>query len=415
MSKERVKKYLYTVLTGFGIIALSILFFFILFKSDDVKRTFGMVSNILKPFVYGAVISYLLVPVCNFISNKLQIILQKKIKNEKTVIRISETIGIFLSLVFAGAIIYALLYLVIPQVFTSIMGILEVLPHNIERAIDWIQQILKDNPMIRDYVQQVSSMVTDNFEIWINTKLMPSIQSILNGFSSGIFGVVIFLKNIFIGVIVAIYLLSNRVKFKAQTKKLLYSCLKVKNANFIVSELRFANKVFGGFISGKLLDSLIIGIICFVVMSILRMPYTMLISVIVGVTNIIPFFGPFIGAIPSALLIFMISPIQCFYFIIFVLILQQFDGNILGPKILGDSIGLDSFWVLFSILFFGGVYGFPGMVLGVPTFAVLNDLIKKAINRSLKKKELSRVREVYEGLQYIDEESGEYHYFDEKK
>ena len=195
-------------------------------------------------------------------------------------------------------------------------------------------------------------------QVWLNTKFLPDMQVIVSGVSAGLISALAAVKNIVIGIFAAAYLMGNRKKFAAQGKKLIYSFAKVPVANGILDEIHYINRVFGGFIDGKLLDSLIMGILCFVIMNLLNMPYTMLISVIVGVTNIIPFFGPFIGAIPSALIILTDSPVKCVYFLILILVLQQFDGNFLGPKILGDSTGLSSFWVLFSILLFGGLMGF---------------------------------------------------------
>ena len=189
---------------------------------------------------------------------------------------------------------------------------------------------------------------------------------------------------------------------------IIYGAFPLKIANKVIEECRFVHHVFGGFIIGKLLDSLIIGILCFILLTIMKMPYVLLVSVIVGVTNISPFFGPFIGAIPSAFLILLVSPRQCLYFIGLILLLQQFDGNILGPKILGDSTGVSSFWVLFSILLFGGLFGFVGMIIGVPTFAVFYRLTTELVTYLLGKKELSADISSYERLDYIDNEKKTY-------
>ena len=152
--------------------------------------------------------------------------------------------------------------------------------------------------------------------------------------------------------------------------------------------MRFANKTFGGFLSGKIIDSLIIGILTFAIISIFNIPYSVLISVIVGVTNIIPYFGPFLGAIPCGIILLMVDPFKCITFLIIVLILQQIDGNIIGPKILGDSTGLSSFWVIFAITLFGGFFGVFGMFVGVPLFAVIYAAIRTFINQRLEKKRL---------------------------
>ena len=292
---------------------------------------------------------------------------------------------------------------------------MQVLPGNVVKWSDWIQQKLADDEVLANYAEQFINAAYQNMQVWLNTKFLPDMQVIVSGVSAGLISALAAVKNIVIGIFAAAYLMGNRKKFAAQGKKLIYSFVKVPVANGILDEINYINRVFGGFIDGKLLDSLIIGILCFIIMNFLNMPYSMLISVIVGVTNIIPFFGPFIGAIPSALIILTDSPIKCVYFLILILVLQQFDGNFLGPKILGDSTGLSSFWVLFSILLFGGLMGFVGMVIGVPTFAVIYDLIKKYSNWMLRKKKLATDTAVYEELSSIEQEGEGYRYVHNKE
>ena len=233
--------------------------------------------------------------------------------------------------------------------------------------------------------------------------VVPNIYRIIGSVSSGVVLVVRAVFDILIGLIVMVYLLNMKEKLLAQAKMIIYGVFPLKIANKVIEEGRYVHQVFGGFIIGKLLDSLIIGLICFVLLGFANMPYVLLVSVIVGVTNVIPFFGPFIGAIPSAFLILLSDPMKCLYFLIFVLLLQQFDGNILGPKILGDSTGLSSFWVLFSILLFGGLMGFVGMIIGVPTFAVMYRLVTEFTTWRLGKKALSGNLNEYDRLNYIDE------------
>ncbi|WP_367933186.1 AI-2E family transporter, partial [Enterocloster citroniae] len=265
-------------------------------------------------------------------------------------------------------------------------------------------KLFEDNPDVQQAVMPYYEQAVEEFQKWLTEKLVPNMSMIIGQLSTGLLNVVTVVKNILIGVIVMVYFLNIKDTLAAQSKKIIYSVFKLKEANRIVSEVRFAHGVFGGFITGKLLDSLIIGIMCFFALKFLKMPYVLLISVIIGVTNVIPFFGPFIGAIPSAFLILLVSPMKCLYFLIFILILQQFDGNILGPKILGDSTGLPSFWVLFSILLFGGLMGFVGMIIGVPTFAVIYRLTSMYVSNSLVKKDLSSRTEDYLRLDHIDEE-----------
>ena len=239
---------------------------------------------------------------------------------------------------------------------------------------------------------------------WTNSTadLIPNIERVVTGLYTGVINVIAWLKNVLIGVIVMLYLLNMKELLCAQAKKIVYGVFPVTVANNVIERFRFIHQVFGGFIIGKLIDSLIIGILTFMVMSFLQMPYTLLISVIIGVTNVIPFFGPFIGAIPSALLLLLVSPKQCIWFLVMILVIQQFDGNILGPKILGNTTGLSSFWVLFSILFFGGLLGPLGMIIGVPLFAVIYRLAADFIERNLKRKKLSEKTADYHGLDHIE-------------
>ena len=208
--------------------------------------------------------------------------------------------------------------------------------------------------------------------------------------------------NLAIGIIASVYLLCNMEGFGASCKRMIYSILSVDRAKKFLDALAFVNKTFMGFINGKLVDSAIIGVLCYIVCSILDMPFTLLVSVIVGVTNIIPFFGPFIGAIPSSIIILMVSPIKCLIFVVFVFLLQQLDGNVIGPKILGSTTGVSAFWVMFSIILGAGLFGFWGMLLGLPVFVVIYTAINLAVEDSLKRKNLPSEQLDYFGLDHID-------------
>lgn len=400
LNKEELKKYIYAGITGCVIIGFGILLYFIIQKVEAIQQVIHTIIGILMPIIYGLVIAYLTIPIYNYFMKKIIPFLQKKLMSEKRVLFLGKVFSITLTIVLAIAVVAGLIAMVIPQVLESLTSIIQMAPDSYRNFIDWVQQIAEDNPELKNLI--ISSDMTSNMNDWFNSFLMPNIQKLLNGITTGILlsisNVVNLIKNIIIGIIVAIYVLNSKDTFVAQGKKIVYSAMKEEHAKLVIEEVRFIHKMFGGFISGKLLDSLIIGIICFIVMTILKMPYVMLISVIIGVTNIIPFFGPFIGAIPTALFILMESPIQCIYFLIFILLLQQFDGNILGPKILGDSTGISSFWVLFSILLFGGLFGFVGMIIGVPTFAVIYDIISRLVNHGLRKKKMSINTEDYKEL-----------------
>lgn len=403
MKKGPFHKYLFISLAGALGAILCIVFYFMMFRFGNVIEGLKSLRAIFMPFIYGAVIAYLLTPVCNFVESRLSRFLKERVKAEKvqTVEKISANVGILLSLLFGFLVVYLVSAMVLPQIVDSVVNIVNVLPENVVKWEAWLENLLADNEILSGYVEQFTDVALKNMDNWMKTKLIPNMQMIVSGVSAGVISVLSVLKNLLIGIVAAIYMMANRRLFSAQAKKLIYSFFKIPMANAIVDELQYVNKVFGGFINGKLLDSLIIGVLCFVVMNLLNMPYTMLISVIVGVTNVIPFFGPYIGAIPSAVIVLTVSPIQCIYFLIFILVLQQFDGNILGPKILGDSTGLSSFWVLFSIITFGGLMGFVGMIIGVPTFAVIYDLVKRCSNYLLSRKRLTTVTDAYEELAQV--------------
>lgn len=325
---------------------------------------------------------------------------KRRRKKYKKLERIADGISIISSLLLAIAVIYTLLAMVIPEVIVSINGLIEVFPNSVSDLKDLVLKEFSNNEVVYNYLKQFMDTINENIEEFMTKYLLPNMQSLMTSVYSGVFNALGAVKNLLIGIIVSVYLMGRRKQFLAQAVLILRSICNEKIANVILEELDIANTMFGGFIRGKLVDSLIIGIICFACMSIFRMPYALLISVIIGVTNIIPFFGPFIGAVPSAFLVLIadsngINIIGCIYFLLFILVLQQFDGNILGPKILGNSTGLSSFWVLFAILLFGGIFGVFGMVIGVPLFAVIYDIVTKFVEKSLAEKHLSGEMEKY--------------------
>jgi len=308
---------------------------------------------------------------------------EKKMKKYQIFFR---KISIFTTLIMLGIFIYAICVMVIPEVYKSILTLKNEMPSYINKASTWMEKLFADNQYLVDYWGQYTEDLTIGIENFVKTNFQPNMNNIISGLSASLINSVAVVKNLLIGIVISIYLMSSRTLFKLQWKKLIRALFKPEISDKIITELKIANDYCSGFIKGKLLDSLIIGIICMIVLGFLKMPYAVLISVIIGVTNIVPFFGPFIGAIPSAFLILMVSPIQCLYFIIFIVILQQFDGNILGPKILGDATNLSSFWTLFAIIFFGGLMGIPGMIIGIPVFAFIYHLVKEWVNYKYSKK-----------------------------
>ena len=401
---EKWKDYFYKGAAVFLTVAMCILFFFVVFRFNDLRKYIGVVVKILMPFIYGGVIAYLLAPVCGWFERHLADLADLDKKPEKTAEKYRKFfkgISILLSLLLFCLIIYALVAMLVPQVINSILLLVEAMPGYIQTVSDWIEKLVQDNPVMLSYVEQYSADIMESVQNFAKVHLLPNINNIISGVSASLWTMVTMVKNLGIGLIVAMYLLNSRKIFRRQTKLVIHALLpykeypvkedgkqKEQRADWVIRELHILNVYLGGFIKGKLLDSLIIGLICMVFTACTNMPYAVLISVVVGVTNIIPFFGPFIGAIPSAILILMVSPIQCVYFVIFVIILQQFDGNILGPKILGNTTNLSSFWVLFAILLFGGVFGIVGMVIGVPVFAFIYQLIREWVLDRLEEQKL---------------------------
>lgn len=404
MNSEKYRRYINWGVTGLVVVALLIGLVFVVIKWSWVRGALNKLQGILAPVIYGAVLAYLLTPIYNRANAWAIQLVEKRGFTEEGTRKFGSFIGIIASLLFVVIIVSGLVWLLIPQLITIIKGIVEALPTNIRNLGLWLERVFADNPQVEAYVTDYYTSLIEYGQNWVKTDLTPNLRKIVTEVSSGLMIVVDEIFNVVIGVIVTVYLLNKKSQFQTQCKMILYSVIPVKVANKIVDECRYVHKVFGGFILGKLLDSLIIGIMSFVLLNLMNMPYVLLLSVIIGVTNVIPFFGPFIGAVPCAILVLLTDPIKCLYFVIFIIILQQFDGNILGPKILGDSTGLDSFWVLFSILLFGGVFGFVGMIIGVPTFAVFYRLVREFVTYMLNKRELSADISNYEELDYIDGE-----------
>lgn len=394
-------------LTAFLVIAASIIFYYFMFHSSNIMAGLQRLADILMPLVFGLATAYLLTPILNYIEKKILIPICDKLKiqdsrRRRTVVR---GIGVFLTDFLFIAIIYLLFYMLISQLVPSIQNIIDNFERYRGNFLAWIDKTLEDNPEIGEYVLRIIDQYSDQLDAWM--KEMPANIAVwirtVTYTATNILGV---LWNFIIGFIISIYVMASKEKFTAQAKKVAYALFERDTANIVIRNFRFTHRTFIGFLSGKLADSAIIGMLCYIGVTFLQMPYAALISVIIGVTNIIPFFGPYLGAIPSAILILIVDPmhpLKCVYFLLFILVLQQFDGNFLGPKILGNSTGLTSFWVIFAITFFGGWLGIFGMIIGVPLFAVIYAAIKSFINTMLQKKKLPIESNVYEKLDYVDD------------
>ncbi len=377
-----MKRYLKIGITGAAILASGILCAFVLFKMPVIISVLKGITEILKPFLYGVVFAYLLAPLCNKIEEKLfQIFPKAKTKARRFIC----FIAIVISLCVAIAVIWLIIMMIIPQVWDSVMKIIQMVPQKLIVVNNWIEHMLENQPELQAYFEEFSSQAESNIDSLLNVDTIQKVQSIINSLSVQLFGVLGVVKNIFLGLLISAYLLGSRKLFGAQAGLILHGVFSDKWAKIIEEEIRYTDKMFNGFLVGKIIDSAIIGLLCFAGTSIMGFEAPAFISVIIGITNIIPFFGPFIGAIPCGLLLLLENPMHCLYFIIFIFVLQQLDGNVIGPKILGNTTGVSSFWVLFAILLFGGMWGVVGMVMGVPLFAVIYDIIRKLVYRGLRK------------------------------
>ena len=406
--KEEYKPYIRWGVTVIAIFSACIMIFFFLLRLDIIVRFFGKATEAVQSIIYGLVIAFILRPVASFWQEKIEAYLHRRFPNEEEKKKkhhiVAKGISVGIAMLIALLVIATVIGMIGPRVVDSIKNVVASSSGFLEKIEQWAYGLQDKHPELFSAGGEAYQKALEYLEDWVNTDLLGWMNTLVTGFTTYVIGFFSSLMNWVLGLIVAIYALAERESFDGQAKKMVYAFLPVENANVVIAIARKTNQVFSGFISGKLIDSLIIGVLCFVGLSVLRMPYTLLISVIVGVTNVIPFFGPYVGAVPSAFLILLVNPIQCLYFIIFILVLQQIDGNIIGPKILGDSTGLSAFWVIFSILLFGGLFGFVGMVIGVPTFAVIYYLIKSGVEYLLWKKGLPVETQEFSGLYQVDEE-----------
>ena len=400
-----IRPYLAIGLTALLVIVVSISVFFFMYRYDAVSSFVGNILSILQPVIIGLVLAYLMTPIVNFEERFLVPIFENKMKNKKKAGKLVRGLSVMGALVFVLVIIAVLLQMVVPELYSSINGLITSLPRQVNEFMDWLNDYISSESEISGYLEMALKSGTEYFENWAKTDLLPQSKTIMTGLTSGVISVGRMLLNIVVGIIISIYVLLSKETFIGQSKKVIYALFPAKAANAIINTVHKSNEIFGGFISGKILDSFIIGILCFICISLLGMPYTVLVSVIVGVTNVIPFFGPYLGAIPSTILILLADPMQGLYFVIFILVLQQIDGNIIGPKILGDSTGLSPFWVVFAILVGGGLFGILGMIIGVPTFAVIYYIIRNVIDFILQKKKLPKGSKNYIPAERLDIET----------
>lgn len=383
-------------------VAACIILYFLLLRVEQVTGVVAKFISVSKPVIYGLAIAYLLNPIVKSVDKRMIPFLEKTFPRFQKKEELSRAVGILLSLVFLMAVVVALLNMMIPELYKSIRDMIMNVPNQMDKMVNSLSEMNVSGSALGNLLETFMTEATDFLQNWLRTDLMTRVNDVMSGLTVGVITVLKEIMNALIGLIVSAYVLFGKEKFSQQCKKITYALFRPSSANMILHLTIKSNQIFGGFIIGKIIDSAIIGVLCFIGLSILNMPYTLLVSVIVGVTNVIPFFGPYIGAVPSALLILLTDPKMGIYFILFILALQQFDGNVLGPKILGDSTGLSAFWVVFSILVGGGLFGVPGMILGVPTFAVIYYIVNMLINNKLEKRRLPTDTSSYDEYSYVE-------------
>ena len=402
MEGNTIKKYLYIAVCAFGVVAASILFFFFIYKIDHIGKVLSGVTAAMMPFIIGAILAYIICPLCNILERGFTKPL-KKIMNEERANKLAMTLSVFSGIIIAVVAVYMILMILIPQLIDSVVRIVQLLPSGADNIMAWLNEKLSSNEELLKYVQDILGKAYTALADWLDNSLLDTVNKFATGLSTGVISMLSLIMNVFVGIIVAIYLLFSRKRLAKQAKLIIYSIFKKKNADFIIDEIKYIDKVFSGFINGKILDAVVIALICYLGMMVFKLfnpgDETMsevLVAVIVGIFNVIPFFGWYIAWGLAAILILIVNPVQCIYFVIFNFILQKLDGNVIGPKIIGNTTGISSLWVLFAILLFGDIWGFAGMLIGVPIFAVIYHGIKRAVYIKLKKNKLENMIDEYE-------------------
>jgi len=396
-------RYVKLGLAVFGAVVAILLFWDTMFGSRSLIVFAKRLVIAAQPVIYGAFMAYLLAPVVNFFEiHPFDAVSQKPLPKEQKEQRVSKgvrAVSILLTWTVIAAMVYVLFSILIPELYRSVRQFFANVETYYNTINGWVHHLLDTYPTLENWAVQQMENYYEVLQNWVKNELLPQATTLMGivsgGVFSGVFILVRFFSDLLVGVIVSVYFLATKETCAAHARKIIYSLFSEKNVYWVLRAIRKVDRIFSGFVRGKLLDSLIIGILCCVGCSLLEMPYTPLVSVIVGVTNVIPFFGPFLGAIPSTLLILLVSPMKAVYFVIFVLALQQLDGNVIGPKILGDKTGLSSLWVIIAILVGGSFFGLAGMFFGVPVCACFYSLMNFIVDARLKKKHLPVDTEVY--------------------
>ncbi len=405
-----IRSYLAVGLTTIIVIFIALALFFFFYRFSGFSAGVSSIVGSLFGIIFGLILAYLLNPVMRFFERLLRKRMFRKTEEhtyrQKRVIR---GLAVTIAMVCFLAVVIVLLLLIVPQLLNSVTELVTTLDDKLKTLEEWVERLL-GNSALAGMVEDLADRAFDWLENWLNTNVLGTGSNFIQTLIEGVGSVLRIGVGIIVGIIVAIYVLMTKERFIGQAKKLIYAIFRPRAGNVIVQFFHRGDEVFGGFFVGKIIDSLIVGFICLAFMSIAHFPYIALISVIIGVTNIIPVFGPFIGAIPSVILIFLVDPIYALYFVIFIVVLQQVDGHIIGPRILGNTTGLSPFWVIFAILLFGGAFGVLGMIFGVPIFAMIYYVIKRIAEFVLNRKELPEETMDYVYVENIDPDTREIRY-----
>lgn len=376
MKIQKNDKYNTIAVYALGVIVISMVLIVAIFKFSSLTAIVSKVISVFTPLFIGITLAYVLNPVMVFIENKMLSKVFKKLKRSR--IRMISTV---MTILFFIGVVAGLLAFVIPEIIDSVTSLAKNIPSYASNIKDWIQLRLSENEQITSFFTGQIDKITDYLS---SISVADTVYDVFTTLTNSFIGIVTALVNFFIGLIISIYLLFDKEKLMAQSKKFMYATLPKKSCDSFFGLTSKINEIFMGSIVSKIVDSVIVGLACFFGMIILKMPYPVLISVIIGVTNIIPYFGPFIGAIPSALLILFVDPMKMVWFVVFMVVLQQIDGNLIFPKLQGDSTGISPLWALLAITVGGEFFGIIGMLLAVPVFAVIYMVTKILIEKKLR-------------------------------
>ena len=378
LEKKEFKKYIL-------LISYAIVFYYVVTNLNKVLGVVGTAFGILSPFIIGFALAFILNKLFVFFRDKaLKVLIDKKKKKERVGLR--SGLAILIVYVLVALLLVILSSFVIPQLVTSISGLVDYIPQYSKNLFDMIDNVVDKfiiNETMLDTIQKASTTIISTMKT-VLSGAVPAILSFVSNFASNII-------NIAIAVIVSIYLLIDKDHLIYQYRLIIKAFFSEKKAKRILEVSDLTAKTFSDFIGGQIIDAIIIGVLCSIGLAVLKIPYALLIGTIVGFTNIIPYFGPWIGSIPSVLILFMVRPFYALIFIVFVIVLQQVDGNIIYPHVVGNSVGLGALFVTFSIIVGGGLFGLLGMILGVPTFAVCYTLLKEKAYKNLKKKNITKI------------------------